>query len=147
MTARAIAIPSYVLVPRPISSRMSSDRGVALWRIALVSIISTMKVDCPDVRSSPAPTRVKTRSTTPIRADDAGTKLPHCAISTISATWRRYVDFPAMFGPGEHDDLRIAGRERRVVRDERAGGERALDHRVAPVAISIASPPSSSGRT
>ena len=76
-------------MPRPISSRMTSERGVALCRMALVSIISTMKVDWPDVRSSPAPTRVKMRSTTPMRADAAGTKLPICAISTISATWRR----------------------------------------------------------
>jgi hypothetical protein len=88
-TERAIAMPSYVLVPRPISSRMSSERDVALCRIALVSIISTMNVDWPDVRSSPAPTRVNTRSTTPIDADAAGTKPPHCAISTMIATCRR----------------------------------------------------------
>jgi hypothetical protein len=29
----------------------------------------------------------------------AGTKLPICAISTISATWRRKVLLPLMFGP------------------------------------------------
>ena len=60
---------------------------------------SVLNVDCPDERSSPAPTRVKMRSTRPIDAAEAGTKLPHCAISTISATCRRYVDLPAMFGP------------------------------------------------
>ena len=32
--------------------------------------------------------RVNTRSTTPIRAERAGTKLPIWAMSTISATWR-----------------------------------------------------------
>ena len=35
----------------------------------------------------------------PIRAREAGTKLPICAISAISAFWRRKVDLPAMFGP------------------------------------------------
>ena len=32
-------------------------------------------------------------------ADSEGTKEPQCAISTIIANCRRYVDFPAMFGP------------------------------------------------
>ena len=54
-----------------------------------VSIISTMKVDSPRARSSEAPTRVKMRSQTPITASSAGTKLPACAIRTISATCRR----------------------------------------------------------
>src|SRR5437764_1392352 len=49
--------------------------------------------------SSSAPTRVKMRSTSPIRALRAGTKLPSCAKRVIKATWRRYVDLPAMFGP------------------------------------------------
>ena len=35
----------------------------------------------------------------PMRADEAGTKLPMCAISAISPTCRRIVDLPAMFGP------------------------------------------------
>ena len=29
----------------------------------------------------------------------AGTNEPACAIRQISAVWRRYVDFPPMFGP------------------------------------------------
>ena len=37
----------------------------------------------------------------------AGTKLPICASSVMSATWRRYVDFPAMLGPVM---IRIGGR-------------------------------------
>lgn len=53
--------------------------------ICATSVISTMKVDCPDERSSDAPTRVKMPSTTPIDADAAGTKEPICAISTMSA--------------------------------------------------------------
>ncbi len=41
----------------------------------------------------------KILSATPIFARTAGTKLPICAINTISATCRMYVDLPAMFGP------------------------------------------------
>ena len=51
-----------------------------------VITISTMKVDWPPARSSEAPMRVKSLSTTPIRAERAGTKLPIWAIRTISAT-------------------------------------------------------------
>ena len=58
-----------------------------------------MNVDCPRTRLSLAPTRVNTRSTTPILARLAGTNDPTCAISTISPIWRRMVDFPAMLGP------------------------------------------------
>ena len=32
-------------------------------------------------------------------ANLAGTKQPACAMMAISATWRRYVDLPAMLGP------------------------------------------------
>ena len=86
-------------MPRPISSRMTSERGPAWFRIAAVSTISTMKVERPRARSSAAPTREKSASTTPICAAFAGTKLPACARIAISAFWRRKVDFPAMFGP------------------------------------------------
>ena len=41
-----------------------------------VSIISTIKVLSPRARLSEAPMRVKILSTTPIRAEVAGTKLP-----------------------------------------------------------------------
>ncbi len=58
-----------------------------------------MNVDCPRTRLSLAPTRVNTRSAIPTRARVAGTKLPICAISTISPICRRIVDLPAMFGP------------------------------------------------
>src|SRR5207249_1272135 len=50
-------------------------------------------------RLSLAPTRVKMRSASPISASAAGTKLPICASSVISATCRRYVDLPPMLGP------------------------------------------------
>ena len=72
---------------------------MAFLRILATSVISTIKVLCPDARSSDAPTRVKMRSTRPILALDAGTKDPSCAIKTISAACLIYVDFPAIFGP------------------------------------------------
>ncbi len=86
-------------MPRPISSRMTSEREVARLRMAAVSTISTMKVERPWAMSSLAPTREKTRSTTPIWALSAGTKLPVWARMAISAFWRRKVDLPPMLGP------------------------------------------------
>ena len=69
----AIASPSRVAVPRPISSTTTNERGPAWCRIAAISVISTMKVERPRARSSAAPTRLNSRSTTPIRAEAAGT--------------------------------------------------------------------------
>ena len=86
-------------VPRPISSRITSERGVAWFRMAAVSTISTMKVERPRARSSAAPTRENSRSTTPMCAEAAGTNDPICASTVISAFWRRKVDLPAMLGP------------------------------------------------
>ena len=77
--------PSNVLVPRPISSKTSSELLVAFRRMFATSFISTINVLCPLARSSDAPTLVKIRSTIPIFAEDAGTKLPICAISTMIA--------------------------------------------------------------
>ncbi len=48
-----------------------------------------MKVDSPRASLSDAPTRVKIRSVSPIRASAAGTNDPACAIKAISATCRR----------------------------------------------------------
>ena len=81
-------MPSKVEVPRPISSRISRDWAVACFRMEAVSLISTMKVDWPEARSSDAPIRVNTRSTMPTVADFAGTKEPICAMRTIKAVWR-----------------------------------------------------------
>ena len=81
-------MPSKVLVPRPISSRIRRLRLVAQRRISLTSFISTMKVDWPLLRSSLAPMRVKIRSTRPMRAARAGTKDPIWAMRTMRATWR-----------------------------------------------------------
>ena len=56
--------------------------------MSATSVISTMKVDWPALRSSLAPMRVKIRSTAPILADRAGTKEPTWAMRTMSATCR-----------------------------------------------------------
>ena len=58
-----------------------------------------MKVERPPAKSSDAPMRVKIRSTGPIRAKLAGTKLPMRAINTINAVCRMKVDLPPMLGP------------------------------------------------
>gem|GEM_PF-4878819 len=91
--------PSKVAVPRPISSRMTKDRGPAWLRMVAVSTISTMKVERPRARSSAAPTRLNRRSMTPITAFSAGTKAPICARMAMSAFWRKSVLLPAMLGP------------------------------------------------
>ena len=44
-------------------------------------------------------------STTPIWADEAGTKEPICAISTMRAVCRSRADLPGHVGPGDHHDL------------------------------------------
>ena len=51
--------------------------------------ISTMIVERPRARSSAAPTRLNSLSTTPILADWAGTNDPACAIIAMSAFCRR----------------------------------------------------------
>ena len=61
---------------------------VAFLRIHATSLISTIKVDWPPDKSSEAPTRVKTLSTTLTVALLAGTNEPICAIITIIAVWR-----------------------------------------------------------
>ena len=98
-TAHAIDSPSYVDVPLPISSNITKLFLVASFSIVATSIISTINVLCPILKSSDAPTRVNILSTTPILAYEAGTKLPTCAINVINATCLIYVDFPAIFGP------------------------------------------------
>ena len=98
-TAHAMLNPSKVLVPLPISSIMSRLLEVALFKMFAISLISTMNVLWPVERLSDAPTRVKILSVMQILAAFAGTNDPKCAISVISATWRIYVLFPAMFGP------------------------------------------------
>src|SRR5882672_4325 len=78
---------------------MTSDRSLAWLRITAVSTISTMKVERPRAKSSAAPTRLNSRSTTPIVAEPAGTYEPICARIAISAFCRKKVLLPAMLGP------------------------------------------------
>ena len=75
-TAQAIESPSNVDVPLPISSKITKLFDVASFRIVATSIISTINVLCPILKSSDAPTLVNILSTTPISASCAGTKLP-----------------------------------------------------------------------
>src|ERR1051325_7091133 len=106
-----------------------SDCGVAVLRMAAVSVISTIKVERPRARLSLAPMRVKMRSTTLMCAARAGTNDPICAMMTMSAACRRYVLLPPMFGPVRTD--RVAGRiQIKVVGNEavlRAGQLGAFD--------------------
>mmetsp|Transcript_8659 Transcript_8659/g.28428 ORF Transcript_8659/g.28428 Transcript_8659/m.28428 type:complete len:246 (-) Transcript_8659:2202-2939(-) len=94
-----MAAPSQVAVPRPSSSRMTSDLADACLRIAAVSRSSTMNVDWPMRMRSDAPRRVKTRSTGLRRMALALTKQPACARIAETQTWRSNVDLPPMFGP------------------------------------------------
>ena len=96
---QAIEIPSYVLVPLPISSNKIKLRSEILFKILAVSFISTINVDSPEEILSDAPTRVNILSTNPIVTDSAGTKLPICAINTIKAVCLNIADFPDMLGP------------------------------------------------
>ena len=89
LTAHAMDRPSKVEVPRPISSSNTKESVVARRRMWATSIISIMKVERPRRRSSLAPTRVKMRSTKPMRAWSQGVKLPACARSVTKAAVRR----------------------------------------------------------
>ena len=72
----AKAIPSKVDVPRPISSNKINELGVAFLIALFASIISTIKVDWPETKSSLAPILVKILSNTGSFASFAGTKQP-----------------------------------------------------------------------
>ena len=105
--------------------------------MAAVSTISTMKVERPRARSSAAPTRENSRSTTPMCAGCAGTKEPICAMIAISAFWRRKVDLPAMLGPvisQMRPAVRICRRRQvAIIGDEgrAVARQRLFDHRMA----------------
>ena len=69
-------IPSYVLVPLPISSNNIKLLSLMLFTIDADSNISIIKVDSPCDILSLAPTLVKILSIYPIFNFDAGTKEP-----------------------------------------------------------------------
>mmetsp|Transcript_22144 Transcript_22144/g.72271 ORF Transcript_22144/g.72271 Transcript_22144/m.72271 type:complete len:388 (+) Transcript_22144:609-1772(+) len=94
-----MAMPSKVAVPRPSSSRITSERAVACLRMSEVSSSSTRKVERPAMMASFAPTRVKMRSTGESEHASAATQQPRCAISTVRHACRSTVDLPPMFGP------------------------------------------------
>ena len=89
--ARDKAIPSQVEVPRPNSSIITNDLGVAVYKankisnvfsiltckIVAVSNISAIKVEMPRLILSPAPTRTRMASNTGNVAESQGTKKPH----------------------------------------------------------------------
>ena len=97
--AHAMEIPSYVLVPLPISSSSIRLFWDALFKIFAASCISTKKVLSPFAILSEAPTRVKILSTIPMLAAFAGTKQPTCASNTIKPTCLRKHDLPLILGP------------------------------------------------
>ena len=98
-------MPSWVLVPLPISSMITSERSVQERRISADSLISTRNVDSPRERLSEAPTLQNILSTIGIVTFFAGTKDPIWARSTIKATCLRKVDLPAMLGPVMRENL------------------------------------------
>ncbi len=59
---------------------------MALFRMFAISLISTIKVDCPVESESDAPTLVNILSVKQMLACFAGTKEPICAIRVMSAT-------------------------------------------------------------
>ena len=122
-------------VPRPISSRITKLRGVAWVRIAAVSTISTMKVERPRARSSPAPTRLNRRSTTPSCARAAGTIAARlrqhapaarsgAGRSTCRPCWGRSISHSRSLAAPSAQSL---GTKRSP-----ACAQRRLDHRMAP---------------
>ena len=64
----------------------AEDKLTSLEYELFCSIRETVAAEV--LRIQKAPTLVKIRSTMPILAKSAGTKLPICAIRTISALWR-----------------------------------------------------------
>ncbi len=75
---------------------------------------------------------MKMRSTRPMCASAAGTKLPTWANSVISATCRMKVDLPAMLGP-VITSTRSLIRQFNVVGHVPAGWQDSLHHRVPAV--------------
>ena len=125
--------PSNVDVPRPTSSSTTSERRVAFARIDAVSRISTMNVESPRDRLSAAPTRVNTRSQTPIvarlRRHEAADLREQHDLRDLAHVRR----LAGHVRPGDQHELLGGGIEPAVVRHERAGRQHRLDHRVATV--------------
>jgi len=102
-------------VPRPTSSRITNDRGVAWWRMLAVSVISTMKVDSPLASMSEAPTH----ETAGMRHQGDQGALPEVG------------RFATHVGSCKEHDLARLRVELAVVGDERWVLLQLLEHRVA----------------
>ena len=113
---------------------MTSERGVAWWRMFAVSVISTMKVDSPRASMSDAPTRVKMRSVRPMTASDGGDERPGVSHQRDQGTLAEVGRLAAHVGPGQEDDLGGFGIEVGVVGNERRVALQLLQHRVPPLA-------------
>ena len=122
--------PSYVDVPRPISSSSTRLRAVARVqdRARLAHLHHERRLPAHQVVAR-ADAREDAGRPRRSRAARAGTKLPICAISTISPICRRIVDLPAMFGPVRMITALGLG-EPHVVRDELVARHHPLDHRM-----------------
>ncbi len=121
-----------VLVPRPISSRITRLRPVALCRILAVSCISTIKVLCPWERLSRAPTRVKIWSTMGTEALPAGYEGPHLRHHHRKGGLAQDRGFAGHIGPGDDQDLMVDYIQMNGVGHEPLAGEHLLHHRMAP---------------
>ena len=92
-----------------------------------------MNVLSPPAKLSLAPTRDRTRSTMPMRAERAGTKLPIWARITDSATCRSSVLLPAMLGPViSHSRSRSRSRSTSLG-TKRPCGSQALDYGMSAI--------------
>ena len=119
---------------------VEDDEGPRAWRgggRCAVSFISTMKVLSPRARLSLAPTRVRTRSTTPMRALAAGDEAAHLRQDDRQRDLPHERRLARHVGAGDEQEL-LGGRvEADVVGDEGPGGGQPLDDRVARVLRSI----------
>jgi hypothetical protein len=122
-----------VLVPRPISSRITSERRVASRRIAAVSRISTMKVLSPRATLSLAPTRERMRSTTPTCAALRGHVAAELGEDHDQRDLAHQRGFAGHVGARDEPQPLAREVEHRVVGHEGAGRGEALDHGVAAV--------------
>ena len=131
--AQAIESPSKVAVPRPISSRMTRLRAARL-------VEDRRGLDHLDHEGRAAAREIVGGADAAEQAVDdadvaalAGTKLPICAMTAISAFWRRKVDLPAMLGPVSSQSAALA--------QDRNRSARRFRHRVAIAAYAAVSSP------
>ena len=105
--------------------------------MAAVSTISTMKVDRPRARSSAAPTRLNSRSTTPIWACVGRHEGAHLRQHHDQGILAQEGRFAGHVGTGEQPDAAAVAGEIAVIGDEGGLGacrcSACFDHRMAAV--------------